>query len=232
MFRLPELAGLGVEREAVWVAVAVAPDFRSNTRTSNEWIVGGDSSVVVQTNDFASVRPELLCEVGNVAFAECDVEVPVAQGERGAEVVRGLQGGVSGEESLSVRERRVAQSCAFDDSCFTAVALLLVGEVDQPVAREVRMRFDIEQATVDGVEDCGHAANARHGPGVWIECPQRPGSIGDQCAPVGQERHAEWNTDAGGDDLDTVASELAVEVPMGADGVGRCLRACYRGKRA
>ena len=74
---LPELTGRRIEREAVRVAMPVAPDLGTCTGTTDERIVVRYASVVAEPNDFAEVGPQLLCEHADLAFAECDEQVSV-----------------------------------------------------------------------------------------------------------------------------------------------------------
>jgi hypothetical protein len=56
----PEFSGVGVDNQALRVAMSVGPDFRFRVLFSYERIVGWNAAVVAQAKDFAGVIGKLL----------------------------------------------------------------------------------------------------------------------------------------------------------------------------
>src|SRR3989338_5487328 len=71
----PELAGPGVQRRALRVAMAVGPDFRARTGACNERVVRRHSPIRVQANDLALQLVEVLGGRPLVVFPPGDKEI-------------------------------------------------------------------------------------------------------------------------------------------------------------
>lgn len=74
----PELAGPGIQRGALLVAVAIAPDLRPRVCTANEGIVLGNAAVRIQADDLALQLVQVLRGAALVVLAEGDEQVALA----------------------------------------------------------------------------------------------------------------------------------------------------------
>ena len=68
---------------------------------------------------------------------------------------------------------------------------LRVVEIDEPVAREVRIDLDVEQAALAAIRHRRHAADRLRQPPAGIDA-QAARLLGDEQSAVGQEGHAPW----------------------------------------
>lgn len=74
----PELAGPGIQRGALLVAVAIAPDLRPRVCTADEGIVLGNAAVRIQADDLALQLVQVLRGAALVVLAEGDEQVALA----------------------------------------------------------------------------------------------------------------------------------------------------------
>ena len=163
----PEVAGLGMEREALRVAVAVAVDVLERALGSDERIVGGDAPVVVQAHDHAVVGGEVLRRVGR-QFGEPatrrhlpvpggDVEVAFrVECQARAVVVAARRAG--DPDLLDVDERVVLQAPPHHARArSSAFARPGVAEVEQAIRLEIGVQGHVQQAALAPCDHLGHA---------------------------------------------------------------------------
>lgn len=74
----PEPAGPGIQRGALLVAVAIAPDLRPRVGTADEGIVLGNAAVRIQADDLALQLVQVLRGAALVVLAEGDEQVALA----------------------------------------------------------------------------------------------------------------------------------------------------------
>src|SRR5262249_38903021 len=113
---LPQFSAHRMEREALRIAMSVAPDFAARARASDERIVRRDRAVGGDAHDLAVVDAKILRRVARAEMiAERDEEIAVlALRDAAAMIVRAARA-VLAEDHLDVAERRVTRErCARD----------------------------------------------------------------------------------------------------------------------
>ena len=191
MLDLPDLAGLGVQREALRIAVAPGEDLRPRARPADKGIVRRHRAVVLQAHDLAGEIAEILRAQHLETVADTDIHQPGAvEDDARAEIEAALAARPGFEDRPDIDEPAVAQFGAGDGRRGAVAVARDIGKIKGPVLREARMQADIEQARLASGAYGGHARQ-RPGfqPAVGEEAqPARP--FGDQQAAVGQEGDA------------------------------------------
>ncbi len=147
----PKLAGVGVPREPLRVAVAVGVDLGFGAGAADERVVGGSRAVVAQAQHFADVAAEILREhavarvvrdVARVAIADRQIDHPVGT-DLGAPGRRARAPGIGDEYICHALELRSVEVAARErDRRVAAIALLDVRDEEQTVACEIGMQHD------------------------------------------------------------------------------------------
>jgi hypothetical protein len=99
-----------VERETLWVAMAVAPEFRPHARVESKWIVLWNRAVGANANDRPGVIGEILRAPSLLPIAEREKEVAV-QGDSYAtsQELRPCCRGSALEDHLWVRNGAISE---------------------------------------------------------------------------------------------------------------------------
>ena len=199
----PQLAGRRMQRCALDVAVAVAPDLRLGILALHERVVGRRLAVGLDAHDFADVVVERLRVVlAREAVAEADEELAVTRPDqaRAEMVVAAADLGCLAEDDLHVGERVAVERGARDGGARAAVSCLAVAPIDQPVARELRVQHHVEQAALARGHHRRQAGQRRIQRTVALDDAHAPRPLGDEHAAVGQKGQAPRMLEALGDD--------------------------------
>ena len=198
MLGRPQLAGPGVQRGALHVAVAVAEDLRSRLSVIPERIAGRRLAFVRHPQDLAAVIAEILRALHFPAIAERHVQPTLAiEHETRAEVQSGRRLRLHPEQDLNLLHAVVARPpgefpARQLGSVHASGVALRVGPVDPSVPPELGVHGDVEQAALPlGI----HAGPAVDRPGidrsVLRQHAETAGAFGDQHASIGQEHHSD-----------------------------------------
>src|SRR6185436_13406966 len=149
VFGGPEFSGDGVKREALGMAVAIAPDAGPRAAGFHERIVGRRGTVGVDAMDFSERTREILGAGGRATFTDREEEVAVLVPEKAAAIVARVGEVIflrRAEDQFFVGPRAVANASAHDDGHAGGgiFAGLGVGEVEPAVLRVVGMGDEIE----------------------------------------------------------------------------------------
>ena len=201
----PHRPGLGVDRQPLRIAVAVAPDFGHRAGPADEGVVLGDAAVVVEPHDHAVVVGDVLRRVGGEitgrtchAIAHREVEVAIGVEGQPAPVVPAALG--HGLENLVHECETVVLEGAPDHRRRAAPAQIFPGlrvaDVDHPVRSEVGVRHHVHQPALAAGHDLGHA---RDGVGKELAVahdPKPAGAFRDQDIAARKERDRPGNLES------------------------------------
>src|SRR5690606_24202967 len=227
----PQHSGFRMEREALRIAVTVAPDLGQCAVLSDERVVLWDAAVVVETQDLALVAAEILGgmildvlheAVRNEAFhavADRQEQVSLAvESHAAAEVAGPIVPRLGDEDLLDVLEAIVHEARAADrgraEVAFTGVR---VAEVDDLIRFEVGMQHDVVQAALTHRSDRRHTRDRVRHLAVTDDA-QLTAALRDEHVAVRQPRDAPRVDEALGDGHD---AELVARRPRRL-GIGDC----------
>ena len=199
----PHLTGLGMNREALDVAVTVTPRFGKRAGLLHERIVGGHPAIVMQADHLAVVIGEvlrrMLLEIAfgrHLAIAEREEHIAVlVERDLAAKVAAAFRHRL--EQLLDVGqpivlEARADQRRRRRNGVFRArgrriTNLLRVGDVEQPVGGEVWMHRHFQQATLARLDHRRHPLDWIRQQLAVAHDAQAAGPLGDQRVAAGQE---------------------------------------------
>src|SRR5690606_22758163 len=185
----PKIAGDGMERDALGVAVAVAPDRGQRAGSGDMGIVGRHAAVVVDAVDFAIGAGQILGLLLGAAVSDREEKITVLKNQPGAKVHAALavEGGRSAIDLLLVHPRAVAQPAAHDGGHRDAVlAGITEAEINPTVVGMIRMHADREQTALPPRPDRRRAAHGLGLQSIRTDDAQPPRTLGDQQTPVRQ----------------------------------------------
>src|SRR5262244_406684 len=150
MLVLPQLPGHGVEREALGIAVAVAPDLRLGGRPADERIVRRDRAIGPDADDLAEIVGRILRLVaGGEMLARGQEEIVVRrQRNAAAEMVAAGERAGLAEDHLDLVEPGRAfihQPGARERGAAAAFHRLGVTEIDGVILRKAAVERDVVQ---------------------------------------------------------------------------------------
>ena len=175
--------------------MSVAPDLRTRAGAADERIVGRHAAIVVQPDDLAVMVREILRRVRlevplgrNLPIAERQEQVAVlVERDLAAEVSAALRHRL--EQLLDAGEPIVLEPAAHERGrrLLPVGARLRVGQVEQPVRGEVRMRHHLEKTTLARVEHLRHAVDGLRKELALPDDAQASGPLRDQHVAPGQK---------------------------------------------
>jgi hypothetical protein len=192
VLRDPDVPGLGMNCEALLVAVPVAPDLGERPRSADHRVVRGHAAVVVEPDDRAVMVREVLCRMslevarrGRLPIPDRDEQVSVVIECEPRSVVAAAAA-VGLEQLLDIAQAVVLEPAAHDYGRRRAAAeRLREAHVEQPVRREVGVGNHVEEAGLTVRVDGGHAG---HRVGQEPSVPddaEPPRLLGDQQVATG-----------------------------------------------
>ena len=166
VFDLPKLVICGIDREALWIAVAVAPDLGSGAFTADERIVRWSSAIGGDADDLAEMIGEVLGFVAAaIVFAESDEEIAVAGlYDAAAIMIAAGEWAFLTEDDLQIVEpgrRAIDEFGPRNGRASAGAGAFGVAEVDRAVLRKVLVGDDVEQAALAGGHHLGHTFDRR-----------------------------------------------------------------------
>ena len=189
-----------VECGALDVAVTVRPDLRPRPVAADEWIVARDRAVRVDPHDLADRRRQVLHPFAGVAVTERDEQRPIGtEHQPRAPVDAGPHLRLLAPDHPRVLEAGLAEPAARHRRAGPARAGLGERQVDQAVLGEARAERDVEEASLADRMDGRHASERRRQCAVASDQPEPARPLGDQQAPVGQERESPGMLEPAGD---------------------------------
>ncbi len=189
----PQLAGLGVQRRALRVAVAVGPDLGPAAVDADEGVVGGDRAVRIDANHVAPVDLEVLRALALAAVADRDEQRAVAREHQPRPEVPAAAGlRLLAEDHLDAAQAQLVpvEARAGHGGAGAAVPGLGVGQVDQAVVGVAGIERDVQQAPLADVGDVRHAAHRLGHRAVGRHHAQSARLLGHQRVAVRQEGQA------------------------------------------
>jgi hypothetical protein len=221
MLDLPQRAGRGVQRQALHVAMAVAPDFGLGARLPDEGIVVRRLAVGGDADQLADVVAEILrlVAIGEM-IAKADEQIAVGGLRHAAAIV--IAGGgrpFLAEDHFGLFERAVAEARPRHRGAAAAFHLIGIAQEDSPALGEAAVDDDIEQPALARRPDLRHPGQRRRQLAVLADKAQPAGPFGHQHAAVGQEGESPGIDEAARDGLDFQRS----------GGGRKCLGGCGRG---
>ena len=187
----PQFPRLRMQGGALHIAVAQREFLRLRTGATDEGIVGGHAAVVVQADHRTRVIIEHLRArlVTTVAEGQIDHAFAVKH-DAAAEMLAGAGFRFHGEQDLHAGHSITVEFAARQCGAPATRAGGVVGPVDPAVLCVLRMKSDIEQATLAAGDDLGQAFDR-----FWIKLKiladnaQPPCALSHQHPAVGQEGH-------------------------------------------
>ena len=181
-----------MERQALRIAVAVAPDLRLGAGAADERIVGRHRAVGPDADDLADVIAEILRLVARTEMvARGEKEIVVRRlHDAAAEMIAARERAFLAEDDLHVVEPGrafVHQPGAGKRGARAAVHRLGIAEIDGMVLRVAAVEHDVEQAALAGRENLRHAGERGRELAVRGDDAHAPRPLGHQHAAVGQE---------------------------------------------
>ena len=187
----PQLAGRGMQRSPLGIAVAIAPDARQGTGAQGR-VVGREGAVALQAHHLAEGLGQVLGRAAELALTEGHEQGLVA-GEHQARTVMAAAADLG---PLAEDHRHVLQGIAdqpaarhrrADAAGLGAAARFGIGQIDPGAAGEIGVQRHIEQAALAAGIDGRHAADGGQcAAAVGIAAHQGAGLLGDQQAAIGQ----------------------------------------------
>ena len=146
----PDGAGLGMDRHALRVAMAVGENLGQHIVTADERIVVGQAAIGMQPEHAAGVVVELLGERPLAPIAMRDEQITVGiEHQPRAEMPAAAAEPVGAKDHLDITERSFAQPATRHRRPGTASRRLVgevgIAQIDQAVGREIRVQRHIEQ---------------------------------------------------------------------------------------
>ena len=188
MLVLPQLAGHGMEGEALRIAVAVTPDLRLG-RPADERIVRRCRTIGADADDLAEMVIQILRLVtGGEMFTHGEKEIVVrrlhdaaaemiAAGERSCLMEDHLDRLQSGRTFVEEPSTGEGGACA-------AVHRLGITEIDRVILREAAIEHEVEQTSLACGEDFRYVGEGGRESAVLGNDAHAPGPFGDQHAAV------------------------------------------------
>lgn len=202
-----------MQRQALRVAMAVAPYRRVGTGAADEGVVLGHGAIAGDADDLAVGFVELLGAIAMVtAFADAGVEEAIAADDDArAEVLAAVVSRLLPKQHAQVRQRARSQSRAGDGGVRAIRCRSGIGEIQRAIAGEVGIEHHVEQATLAVGVDLGYAGQRRTDAAIRFDDAHRAAALGDQEPVVGQEGHGPGAVQATRDGVDLDRAEFAVD---------------------
>ena len=171
--------------------MAVAEDLGPGAVDADERIVLGHAAVRIQPDHRAVMVGEILGALALPALTHGDKQMALrVEREPRAEVIGRVHQRLGREDHLEVLQPAVAENGPRDAGAVAAIALGRIGQVDQPVRRELGIERDVEQPALAAGVNRRHALDRRGNQLPLAHDAQATGSLRDEDARVRQKRHA------------------------------------------